>query len=94
MVTKTLYVVASWNSYNKEFQYLIQGYEPSTDNGYIVIEKREIIFDSIADVELRLRVVESLRGKKAKLIADAYVEGKEIDEMIQEMLALENKSNE
>ena len=94
MATKTIYIVANWSTYDKEFQYMIQGYAPSTDNGYIVVEKREITFESMADVELRLRVVESLKGKKAKLMAEAYVEGKEIDEVIQEMLALEDKSNE
>ena len=94
MVTKTIFIVAAWSSYAKEFQYSIQSYNPSTDNGYIVVEEREIHFDSFADAELRRRVSIALRAKQAKVLAEAYIENKEIDETIQEMLALEDKSHE
>ena len=94
MATKVIYIVANWSTYAKEFQYSIQGYPPSTDNGYILVEERWIYFESMADAELRRQVSASLKGKQAKIMADAYVESKEIGEVIQEMLALEDKSNE
>jgi hypothetical protein len=93
MASKTVFIVAHWSSYSKEFQYSIQGYAPGTDNGYILLEEREIHFDTPNDATLRLRVSEALKQKKIKVMADAYVEGKEIDEVIQEMLALEDKSD-
>lgn len=92
MVTKTIYIVAHWSSYSKEFQYIIQGYEPSGDGGYVLLEAREIEFETPNDTTLRLRIAEALRGKKNKILADAHVEAKEVDETIQELLALEDKS--
>ena len=92
MATKTVYIVACWSSYRKEFQYSIQGYEPSADGGYILLEAREIEFESPNDTTLRLRIAEALRGKKNKILAEAHIEAKEVDETIQELLALEDKS--
>lgn len=94
MATKTVYILASWNSYSKEFQYSVQGYQPSADTGYILLEAREIEFESPNDTTLRLRIAEALRGKKNKILADAHIEAKEVDETIQELLALEDKSSE
>ena len=92
MATKTVYVVASWSTYSKEFQYSVQGYMPSEGNGYILLEAREIEFETPNDVTLRMRIAEALRGKKNKILAEAHVEAKEVDETIQELLALEDKS--
>lgn len=92
MAIETVYIVAHWSSYSKEFQYSVQGYAPAPDNGYILLEAREIEFESPNDTTLRLRIAEALRGKKNKILADAHVEAKEVDETIQELLALEDKS--
>lgn len=92
MATKSLYITAHWSSYSKEFQYSLYGYNPSTANGIALLEKREINFETPNDTTLRLRIAESLKEKRGKILADAYLEAKEVDETIQELLALEDKS--
>lgn len=92
MATKKVYIVAHWSSYSKEFQYSTQGYEPSNDNGYILLEERELNFETPNDTTLRLRIAQALRGKKNRILADAHIEAKEVDEEIQELLAIEDKS--
>ena len=89
---KTVYICASWSRYSKEFQYTVQGYEPSEGGGYILLEARELAFETPNDITLRMRMAEALRGRKNKILAEAHVEAKEVEEQIQEMLALEDKT--
>ena len=91
---ETIYITSHWNKYDKKFNYSVQGYKPSNDSGYILLEERDIEFDSPSDIDLRLRIANALKEKKTKVLADAHVEAKEIDEEIQELLALEDKSKE
>ena len=92
MATKPIFITASWSTYSKEFQYSIQAWRPSEDSGQILLEEQEVQFETLADIELRRRIASALQGKKAKVLADAYLESKAIDEVIQELLALEDKS--
>ena len=90
---KTIYIVSHWSSYSKEFQYSIQGYSLSPDSEYVLVEERKIHFETPNDIELRVQVAAALRRKKAKILADAGDEAQEIDVTIQELLAIEDKSN-
>lgn len=89
---KTLYITAHWCKYNKEFLYAVQGYEPSSDSEYVVIEKRLVNFETPNDTELRVRIAGALKNKRSKVLADAHEEVVQIDQEIQELLALEDKS--
>ncbi len=91
---KLVYITAHWNRYSKEFDYGIQNYEPSDGSEFVLLEARSIPFETPNDVTMRLRVAEALRSKKNKVLADAHVEAKEIEETIQEMLAIEDKSTD
>lgn len=91
---KTVYIVAHWNRYSKEIEYSIQGYEPSTEGEYALLEARSIPFETPQDVTLRLRIAQALRNKKNKILAEAHLEAKQIEETLQEMLAIEDKSGE
>ena len=89
---KTVYITSHWSSYSKEFQYSVQGYAPSPEGEFVLVEERVLHFETPNDIELRAQVAAALRRKKSKVLADAHVEVKEIEERIQELLALEDKS--
>jgi len=93
MKTATIYISTHWNRYSKELQYSIKDYEPCEGGESTLLEAREITFETPNDTTLRLRVAEALRARKQKVLAEAHIEVKEIEEQIQEMLALEDKSN-
>lgn len=89
---ETCYIVAHWNKYSKQFEYNIQGYSPSENSGNILLETRELVFISPNDTVLRTLAAKALQEKKNQILADAHVETVAIDEEIQEMLALEDKT--
>ena len=91
---KTVYICVYWSSYNKELQYTLQGYKPAEGSELALLEAREISFETPNDVTLRMRVAEALRGKKNRVLAEAHIEAKGIEETIQELLAIEDKSAE
>lgn len=91
MATKTIYISASWNSYDKEFNYSIRGYEPTAPD--ILVEAREISFETPTEKELKARTVEALREKKQQVLAEAQAEALEIEQKIGELLALEDHSS-
>lgn len=89
----TIYITADWNKWNKKFEFHARGYAPRDGSGDYLIEAREIEFDTPNDVRLRSKLATALKLKKNKILAAAHVEGIALDEEIQELLALEDKSN-
>ena len=90
MALKLIYISAAWNTYSKSFDYYITGYPPGSDR--VSLEEREVSFETPTEAELRRRASVVLREKKNKIIADAHVEALEIEQEIQELLSLEDKS--
>lgn len=86
---KQIWITAEWSKYNKEFNYSIRGYAPSEGSGCVLVEERTIQFETPADRELQRRLVEAKRAALQKLRGDHYVEEKEAEEEIQELLCLE-----
>ena len=89
---KTVYISASWNKYSKELEFMVTAYRPSS--GVVIMEERTIQFETPADKELKVRIAEVLRADLQTLRGEHYVEEKEKEEEIQELLALEDKSQE
>lgn len=87
------YICANWSPWDKSWNYRVLSYDASTsDPEYILIEARELEFESLSDRELKREFVAALRKKKSKVRADAQVELNSIDEQIQELLAIEDRS--
>lgn len=84
---KTVYISASWNKYDKAFNYSVRAYSPG--EGEVLVEERVITFDTLNDKELRLRMHVALMERKKTILADAMLEAKELQETADELLALE-----
>lgn len=94
MAKKDVWIYAEWNKHSKEFSYYVRGYACDLTSGEVLLEKRTLTFNTPSDFELRRQVSLALKVKRQKVIADAHVEAMEIDQTIQELLAIEDKSNE
>lgn len=81
------FIHAQWNQYSKKFDYSALQMD-MTEYGYILLEKRKLQFDIPPDDELRNAAVRVLRMKKNKVLADASIEAQNLDNEIQELLAL------
>ena len=92
MASKLVHISAVWNKYQKCFDYCVTAYNPG--DGYVLLEERKSFFESPAESELRIKAAVVLREKKNKVIADAHVEALEIEQEIQELLALEDKTTQ
>lgn len=82
---------AQWDSWAKKWNYCVFSHD-MTDHGYILLEIREIPFQSPNDRILKAQFAALLRAKKTQVMADATAEMTEIDGQIQELLALEDRS--
>lgn len=84
---------AQWDRWNKNWNYYVFSCD-MTAHGYILLETREIPFQSPNDRALKEQFAALLRVKKTQVMADATAEMTEIDGQIQELLALEDHSGE
>lgn len=84
---------AQWDRWNKNWNYYVFSHDMTTQ-GYILLETREIPFQSPNDRMLKAQFAALLRTKKTQVMADAAAEMTEIDGQIQELLALEDHSRE
>ena len=91
MAHVTCYIHAQWHSYAKEWSFSTFAQDMS-EYGYILLETREIEFESPSDLMLKAQLIRALRNKKTKVQADCQVALGEIDAEIQELLALEDQS--
>lgn len=87
----TAWIYADWDKYNKKFIYRVRNYETDSE---ILVEKRVLQFASFEEAELRRQMHAILIKKKNEVLADAYVEAGELEAQANELLALEDKSNE
>ena len=80
---------AQWDRWDKKWNYCVFSCDMTTQ-GYILLETREIPFQSPNDRVLKEQFAALLRAKKTQVMADATAEMTEIDGQIQELLALED----
>ncbi len=90
---KDLYIHYEWSASNKEFVYSFSASD-MTWLGESLIEKREIEFESPPEAEMRKAAYALLQKKRSQILADAMVKAQDIDQQAQELLALEDKSNQ
>lgn len=88
----TVYLTVHWNKYSKEFQYSNQSYPPSPDSDYILLEARDLEVQELNYITLQQLTVTALRNKKNGILANAHVEAEAIEQEIQELLAIEDKT--
>jgi len=87
---KTVYVYANWNTYHKEFDYRLSSYERTDE---VLVDTQQVKFETLDDKKLRVAMYQLLVVKKQQVLADAQVEANEIQEQANELLALEDHSN-
>lgn len=92
MIAKA-YIHAEWSRWEKKWNYYVFSCDMTT-SGYVLLETREIPFQSPNDRALKEQFAALLRAKKTQVMADATAEMTEIDGQIQELLALEDHSRE
>ncbi len=90
MATVKAFIHAQWNKYSEKFDYTVWQTD-MTNCGYVLLDIKELNFESPPEKELKLMVVKSLLAKKEKIMADAYKESNEIQQEADELLALEFK---
>jgi hypothetical protein len=93
-VKTTVYLTAHWNKYSKTFEYSNQSYPPSSDSSYILLETRELDVAELSYSDLQKLATLAIRNKKNKILADAHVEAEAIEQEIQELLAIEDKTGD
>lgn len=96
MASKTIFIHAKWYKHigdNGGFTYFIHDCDMAA-YGYVLLEVREIEFQTPIEREIKLQQAKALTIKKNKILADAYVEAQGIQQEADELLALENKSDE
>lgn len=86
-----VFIQANWDKYDKKFDYAARSYL-STDA--VLIEERTLQFESLTENELRTKTHKLLLEKKNKVLADAMVRANELEKEAQELLALEDHSND
>lgn len=86
-----VHVQAYWNKYNKEIDYSISSTADMAAYGYALVKTVEIEFESMADKELKGRIVQALRAQKTRIYADAEANARDIDSALDQLLALEHK---
>lgn len=87
----TVIIQADWDTYEKKYEYKARPYLSSDS---ILIEERTLQFESPTEKVLRLQTYKQLCAKRNKVLADAQVEANELQEQANELLALEDHSND
>ena len=91
MSTVKCYIHAQWVPWNKKWEYTCWMADMSS-SGYILLETRELEFESPSDQMLKGQLIRILRDKKKEVQAEAQVKLDAIDAEIQNLLALEDLS--
>ena len=89
---KTAYVYANYNSYSKEFNYSVLGYETSSKD-YILVKEFEVEFETLNDKILKVQLAKQLQEKIREVQARAYLDQQEIETQIAELTSLEDLSD-
>ncbi len=92
METK-VYIHAHWDKWDKKWEYRPYSYAMESKD-YLLVDTQMVQFESPTDKQMRLLLAEQLREKKKDILAEAYKEATEVDGEIQQLLALEDHSND
>lgn len=88
-----VYIHAQWQRWDKTFAYSVYNCD-MTEYGYTLLEVREIEFSSMDDQRLRYLTAKSLEKAQDKLRADTQKKVMELQEEINSLLAIEDRSSE
>lgn len=91
MSTVKVLIHAQWVPWDKKWVYSCWPYD-TTSCGYVLLETRELEFESPSDLMLKSQLIRLLREKKKAVQAEAQGKLNEIDAEIQNLLALEDLS--
>jgi hypothetical protein len=84
-----VYIVADWSSYEMQFRFRAQGWEPSNTGDTVAVTNGSFEFEAPSDADLRVRLAQQLNASKTAKQAELQIELNQIDEKIQSLLALE-----
>lgn len=93
MATVKAFIHAKWCKWDRKWDYHIFSHD-MTEHEYVLLETRDIEFDSPSDLMLKHQLVRVLHEVKKDVQARAQVQLDELDARIQELLALEDKSGQ
>jgi hypothetical protein len=90
--TDTVYI--HWQKYlwQDEEKFKLKGYKDDTSPDCIFIREMEVEFEVPDDFDPVPKQIDMLKEAKQKLMADTQVKINNIDEQIQSLLAIEDKS--
>ena len=91
MSTVKAHIHAKWNEYDRNWRYCTYA-SNMTSYGYVYLMTQDVEFVSPADRDLKALLIENLRAEQVKITADAHAKKVNIEEQIQSLLALEDKS--
>ena len=66
METRTIWISAYWNQYDKKFSYHVQSYPPGDDSEFILVEERDITFETAPDLQMRQAAAEEMLALEDK----------------------------
>ena len=92
--TQTLYIHSEWSTYDKKFNFVFMNCEVTWDNSRTLIATQEIEFDLPDEGELRKKAYDGFMKEREEVLANAHVKANALAERAQELLALEDHSNE
>ena len=87
------FIHAQWSKYSEKFSYSVHNCD-MTDYGYILLEEIDVPFESPNYKQLQVLTVKALRALKTTKLAAAQKECLEIQQEIDELLAIEYKPDE
>lgn len=64
---------------------------PKYDSGYILLKKQKVTFKLPQDINVKGKVIESLESEKEKIKADFHMQLKDVQDKIDNLLAIEYK---
>lgn len=90
---KTVYIVAHWSKWSKEFQHDIVTFRPGEDSEFVLVCERELEFETLGEQALKQGAYNGLMAKRKKILADAYAEAVELEAQANELLAIDFKAD-
>jgi len=91
MASIQIFIHATWDKYDEKWIYKIRERD-YTKYGEALLEVRNLEFLTPDDITLKNLLVKAMRLQKSELLAAAAVEAMSIQQDIDEMLAIEDKS--
>ena len=92
--TQTLYIHSEWSTYDKKFNFVFMNTEITWDNSRTLIATQEIEFDLPDEGMLRKKAYDGFMKERGEVLASAQVKANALEARAQELLALEDHSND